>query len=69
MTSTGVIHSVAADGSVYLPWQSGSSLSYYLTAAYLLMAVWVAVLGKTLPPEPAEQGKTLNVRRLKKQPR
>jgi len=54
LTFFGVIHSVVPDGSVYLPWQTGSTLPYYLTVAYLLIAAWVWFLTLTLPKHELE---------------
>lgn len=51
LTLFGVIHSVLPSGSIYLPWQTGSAMPYYLTLAYLLIAGWVWFLSKTLPKE------------------
>lgn len=49
LTFFGVIHSVLPSGSVYLPWQTGSTLPYYLSLAYLLIAAWIGLLKLTLP--------------------
>jgi AGZA family xanthine/uracil permease-like MFS transporter len=43
----GFIHSITATGGIYLPWNSGSTLPYHWTAAYLGFAALVFVLGKT----------------------
>ena len=43
----GFIHSVTPSGGIYLPWQTGSTLPYHWTAAYLAFAALIALLGQT----------------------
>jgi AGZA family xanthine/uracil permease-like MFS transporter len=43
----GFIHSVTPSGGIYLPWQTGSSLPYHWTVAYLAFAALIVVLAQT----------------------
>jgi adenine/guanine/hypoxanthine permease len=43
----GFIHSILPSGSVYLPWQTGSSLPYQWAAGYGATAVLLLALGRT----------------------
>jgi AGZA family xanthine/uracil permease-like MFS transporter len=43
----GFIHSVTASGGIYLPWNTGSTLPYHWTVAYLAFAALIAALGRT----------------------
>jgi adenine/guanine/hypoxanthine permease len=43
----GFIHSVTPSGGIYLPWNTGSTLPYHWTAAYLSFAVLITILGRT----------------------
>ena len=44
LTLFGVIHSIVPSGSVYLPWNTGSSLPYQWAAAYAATAVMLMLL-------------------------
>ncbi|EFA86666.1 hypothetical protein PPL_00468 [Heterostelium album PN500] len=44
ITFFGIIHSVNPNGEVYVPWQSGSTLPYQWSAAYLVLAVMTFLL-------------------------
>ena len=47
----GFIHSVLPTGSIYLPWQTGSSLPYQWASAYAALAVVLLVFSRVQPPE------------------
>lgn len=43
----GFIHSITPTGGIYFPWQTGSTLPYHWTVAYLAFAALIAILGRT----------------------
>lgn len=43
-TSFGLIHSTAASGGIYLPWQAPESMTYYIAAGYLSLSVLIFML-------------------------
>ena len=45
----GFIHSILPSGSVYLPWETGSSLPYQWAAGYGATAVLLLLLGRSAP--------------------
>jgi AGZA family xanthine/uracil permease-like MFS transporter len=54
----GIIHSVTADGNMYLPWTlsaSNSRIPYQFTAAYLVLAIFVLALLGRKPQLQAEE--------------
>ena len=47
LSFVGLIHSITPAGGVYLPWETGSSLPYHWTAAYLGFALLILALSQT----------------------
>lgn len=50
-TYFGVIHSVLPSGSIYLPWQTGSTLPYYFTIAYICFALFLLLMKFVIPKD------------------
>ena len=50
-TYFGLIHSVLPSGSIYLPWQTGSTLPYYFTCAYIGFALFLLLMKLIIPKD------------------